>query len=82
MKNADYSRRWSTYWAMNIRARKFIGLFALLALIFVYCLAAMLVAVHYVLDQHGVVQAVYFVIGGLLWLPPAMMLIKWMQRPD
>lgn len=55
---------------------------ALVALIIVYCLGAMLVAVHYVLDKHGVVQAGYFIAAGLLWLPPAMILIKWMQRPD
>jgi len=67
---------------MNIRTRKFIGMLALLALIIVYSLGAMLVAVHYVLDRHGAIQAVYFILAGLFWLPPAMVLIKWMQRPD
>ena len=67
---------------MNIRARKFVGMLGLLGLLLVYCLAAMRFAVAYILDLHALFQGVYFVIAGLLWLPPAMMLIKWMQRPD
>ncbi len=67
---------------LKIRTRKFIGMFALLALIIVYCLAAMRLAVAYILDLHAVLQGLYFVVAGLFWLPPAMMLIKWMQRPD
>ena len=67
---------------MNIRTRKFIGMLGLLGLLLVYCLAAMRFAVAYVLDLHALFQGAYFVIAGLLWLPPAMMLIKWMQRPD
>lgn len=67
---------------MNIRTRKFIGMFGLLGLLLVYCLAAMRFAVAYVLELHAFFQGIYFVIAGLLWLPPAMMLIKWMQRPD
>ncbi len=67
---------------MNIRTRKFIGMFGLLGLLLVYSLAVMRFAVAYVLDLHGVLQGLFFVVGGVLWLPPAMMLIKWMQRPD
>ena len=67
---------------MSIRTRKFIGAVALVALILFYCLAAMRFAVAYVLDMHGIVQGLYFALAGVLWLPPAMLLIRWMQRPD
>ena len=55
---------------------------ALLALIVIYSLAAMRFAVAYVLDLHAALQGLYFVIAGLAWLPPAMLLVRWMQRPD
>ena len=68
--------------SVNIRTRKLIGTFLLLALIVVYSLIAMLFAVHFVLDLHSAIQVAYFVAAGLLWLPPAMVLVRWMQRPD
>lgn len=67
---------------MNIRTRKLIGAFALIGLLVVYSLAVMMLAVYAVLDQHVIVHAVYFIAAGLLWLPPAMVLVRWMQRPD
>ena len=67
---------------MQIRTRKFIGMLGLLALLFVYSLAAMRFAVAFVLDKHALLQGVYFVAAGVLWLPPAMILVRWMQRPD
>ncbi len=67
---------------MKIRTRKFIGMFGLLGLLVIYSLAAMRFAVAYVLDLHALLQGVFFVVAGLLWLPPAMLLIRWMQRPD
>lgn len=82
MTNRDPQSRQAAAPSVNIRTRKFIGMLALLALIIIYCLGAMLVAVHYVLDKHGILQAVYFIVAGVTWLPPAMVLIKWMQRPD
>ena len=27
-------------------------------------------------------EAAFFVLAGLAWLPPAMLLVRWMQRPD
>lgn len=67
---------------MTVRTRKLIGTFALVGLLIVYSLLAMRLAVAYVLDQHGAVQTLYFVAAGFAWLPPAMALVRWMQRPD
>jgi hypothetical protein len=30
----------------------------------------------------GLWQALYFVVAGFAWLPAAMLLVRWMQRPD
>ncbi len=68
---------------MTLRTRKFIGLIALLVLITVYALLALAAAI--VLQVHNankVVELLYYIIAGLLWVIPAGVIIKWMQRPD
>lgn len=67
---------------MSIRIRKLIGTIALLALIVVYALLAMAVAV--VLQMHAANKAVelaYYVLAGTLWTLPAGAIIWWMQQP-
>jgi hypothetical protein len=34
------------------------------------------------LEAHGLAQLAYFVVAGLLWVIPAGLLIRWMQRSD
>ena len=68
---------------MTQRQRKLAGTVALLVLIFVYAFLALAVAV--VLQvQHAnkVVELIYYVVAGLLWVLPAGVIIKWMQKPD
>ena len=65
---------------MPVRLKKLIGAFGLIALLVVYSLAAMRFAVAFVLDQHGLVQAIYFIAAGVAWIPLAMILIRWMHR--
>jgi len=68
---------------MTQRKRKFIGTVALLALIAVYALLALAVAiVLQVRDANKIVELIYYVVAGLLWVLPAAWLISWMQRPD
>ena len=68
---------------MTQRKRKLIGTIALLALIVVYALLALAVAiVLQVRDANKVAELIYYVVAGLLWVVPAAWLISWMQRPD
>ena len=67
---------------MPIRTRKLIGTFALLALVTVWSLVAMALAQSVLTDINGLVATIYYVVAGLGWVPPAMLLIKWMARPD
>ena len=67
---------------MKIRTRKLIGAFALLVLVAVWSLLAMALAQSVLTDINGFVAAIYYVIAGLGWVLPAMLLIKWMARPD
>ncbi len=68
---------------MTQRQRKFAGAIALLVLVSVYAILALAVAV--VLQVHNAnkfVELAYYLIAGLLWVLPAGVLIKWMQKPD
>ncbi|MBN8912834.1 MAG: DUF2842 domain-containing protein [Rhizobiales bacterium] len=67
---------------MPLRTRKFVGAIALLAFLAVYALAAMMVAVVLQVSASKLAEIVYYPLAGLLWLPPAMWLVRWMQRPD
>ena len=57
---------------MTQRKRKLIGTIALLALIMVYALLALAVAiVLQVRDANKIAELIYYVVAGLLWVVPA-----------
>jgi hypothetical protein len=65
---------------MNIRVRKLIGTAAVVAFLVVYCLVAMALGAMVVASRGGAAQFAYFVAAGFAWLPPVMLLIRWMLR--
>ena len=67
---------------MKIRTRKLIGAFALLALVTVWSLTAMALAQSVLTDVNGLVAVIYYVVAGLGWVLPAMLLVRWMAKPD
>ena len=67
---------------MKIRTRKLIGAFALLVLVAVWSLLAMALAQSVLTDINGLVAVIFYVVAGLGWVVPGMLLIKWMARPD
>jgi hypothetical protein len=67
---------------MRIRTRKLIGAFALIILVTVWSLVAMTLAQSALTDINGFVATIYYVVAGLGWVLPAMVLVKWMGRPD
>ena len=67
---------------MTIRTRKFVGAIALLVFLAVYALAAMMVAMVLQVGGSKLAEILYYPVAGLAWLPPAMWLVRWMQRPD
>jgi Protein of unknown function (DUF2842) len=67
---------------MSARNRKLIGTVVLLVFLVLYVwVAAIIGAGRITLAPHWV-QFVYFLGAGLLWVLPALVLIRWMQRPD
>jgi hypothetical protein len=65
---------------MTPRSRKLIGTIMLLIFLSVYALLAMVAAVILQVNASKVVELLYYVIAGLLWVLPAGWLIKWMQK--
>jgi Protein of unknown function (DUF2842) len=67
---------------MKIRQRKFIGTMATIAFLVVYALIAMAVGGRYVVGYGPAVELPAFILLGIGWIPVAMILIRWMSKPD
>ena len=66
---------------MPVRLKKLIGTILLVLLVIVYALVATIVAVAQLAESGPLVHLVYFLVGGLLWVLPAMGIISWMMKP-
>ncbi|GIL00358.1 MAG: hypothetical protein BroJett030_02570 [Alphaproteobacteria bacterium] len=62
--------------------RKLVGTVALIALVVLYALVATAVAVARLADAPAWAHLLYFLATGLLWVVPAMLVVRWMLRPD
>ena len=67
---------------MTMRTRKLVGTAALLLFLAVYALLTMLVAVALQVHSSKAVELVFYIVGGLAWVVPAAVLVRWMQKPD
>jgi hypothetical protein len=66
---------------MPVRLKKLIGTVLLIILVIVYALVATMVAVAQLSQSGPLVHLAFFLISGLLWILPAMAIIKWMILP-
>ena len=64
--------------SMSARQRKLIGMFAILAFVAVYAVAA--VAIGERLPDNVAIQALFYGVVGLAWGVPILPLISWMNR--
>lgn len=67
---------------MTMRIRKLIGTVALIVFVTLYVVAAITVGDIRIATAHWSVQILYFFVAGLVWVVPAALIIRWMQRPD
>jgi hypothetical protein len=67
---------------MHLRARKFVGALALLALVILWALLAMALAQFMLRSATHIVAGLYYAVAGLGWLVFAIPLIAWMSKPD
>lgn len=67
---------------LPIRTRKLIGTFVLVTIVIVYALLAMTLAARILPGTAWYAQLAFFFVGGFVWIPPSMWVIRWMTRPD
>jgi regulator of protease activity HflC (stomatin/prohibitin superfamily) len=67
---------------MTTRSRKLIGTIVLLFFLALYATAAAVIGAGRIALAPQWVQFAFFLTTGLLWIIPAGLLIRWMQRPD
>lgn len=67
---------------MPVRLKTLIGTVLLVLLVIVYALVATTVAVAQLAESGPVVHLAFFFLSGLLWILPAMLIIKWMATPS
>ena len=65
---------------MPIRLKKLIGTILLVVLVIVYALVATTVAAARLAESGPLVHLAFFFFTGILWILPAMGIIKWMVK--
>jgi hypothetical protein len=63
---------------MPIRLQKLIGTVLLIILVIVYAVVATTVAVAQLAESGPLAHFLFFLLSGLLWILPAMGIIKWL----
>ncbi len=66
---------------MPAKLRSFIGTILIICLVILYALVATTVASALLGTSPWWVHFLYFLLSGLLWVLPAMLIIKWMAGP-
>ncbi|MEC9342638.1 MAG: DUF2842 domain-containing protein [Pseudomonadota bacterium] len=67
---------------MSQTLRKMIGTVVLVALIAVYALVATAIAAAKLAEAPAWVHFLYFLVTGLLWVLPGMVVVSWMLKPN
>jgi regulator of protease activity HflC (stomatin/prohibitin superfamily) len=66
---------------MHVRTRKLLGTIVLLLFLAVYATAAAVIGSGRITLAPQWAQFAFFLAAGLLWVIPAGLLVRWMQRP-
>lgn len=66
---------------MPPRLRKLVGTVLIIVLVIVYALVATTVASATLGQSPWWIHLIYFLFTGLFWILPAMLIIKWMEKP-
>jgi len=64
------------------RTRKFLGVFIILALLFIYPAIASIIYERFLNNAPTWALLTYFAIAGFAWAIPAGAVIKWMAKPN
>jgi hypothetical protein len=64
---------------MTRRMRKLVGTVLMLVFVFVYALVVTALAAPILKGASKLVEAIFYVVAGLAWAPPLMLMVKWME---
>lgn len=67
---------------MDIRTRKLIGAIGLLLFVAAYALVVVALASSQLMNLSMAWILVFYAACGLLWVPPAALIIRWMEKPN
>jgi len=67
---------------LNQSLRKLIGTIALILFLIVYVFLAMSIGVSRLIPENHLIEAIYYLVAGIVWIFPIRYLIGWMQKPD
>lgn len=67
---------------MPPRLRKFIGMILLVTVVIIWALFFMALAQGRIKDADRIWQLAYYVVAGMGWVLPAMVVIRWMEKPS
>ena len=65
---------------MTVRTRKLVGTIILVVFLAIYALLAMVAATAAPINGNKFAELIYFILAGIIWVIPAGILIKWMQK--
>lgn len=66
---------------MPLRLKKFIGTILIVILVSLYAVLATTIATLTLSSSPWYVHLLYFLLSGVLWILPAMLIIRWMAGP-
>ncbi len=66
---------------MNVRAKKFVGVFLLLLVLIAYPILASIIYINFLPNAPTWLALAYFAVAGLGWAIPAGLIIRWMVKP-
>lgn len=67
---------------MDIRTRKLIGAIGLLLFVMIYALVVVALSSSRLMDLGTIPLLIFYAACGLLWVPPAVLIIRWMEKPN
>ena len=65
---------------MTQRTRKFIGTMATIVFLAAYSLVAMAIGGQWIIGRGPLFELPFYGLAGIMWLPVAMAIIRWMSR--
>lgn len=66
---------------LKSKNRKIIGTFFILVLIVLYSLIVVTLAASGLAQAAWYIHVIFFATSGIIWILPAMIIVKWMIRP-